>query len=232
MRPNGDALNAHTMRPRQHQLLARVAAVIAILVCLVDIASADQQRRTPSTSFEVPRGDLANAEALANRLAALSPKVNREEAKLLAECAYATVSQLRGQYRMFGTSIFNNFLVYHGFKKRGYCYQWAEDLLIALDSLKLTSLELHWGESYPGTWRENNCVVATAKGQPFNRGILLECWEHFGHLRWGPVVGDRDPYVENAAYGRFVRARAAQKTFGVNHPVALQTRTEAKQRKD
>src|SRR5438874_12933556 len=209
----------------QIRMRTRISVVIAI-VATCTAATIGEQPSSFSTSLS--KDESPNAQKLASNIAALSPSVDRNEARLLAESSYATVSRLRQQYRMFGTPIFNNFLVYHGFKKRGYCYQWAEDLLIALDSLKLTSLELHWGESYPGTWRENNCVVATAKGQPFNRGILLECWEHFGHLRWGPVVGDRDPYVENAAYGRFVRARAAQKTFGVNHPVALQTRSVAK----
>jgi hypothetical protein len=229
MRPNVDALDARTMRPRQHQSLGHVAAVIAILAFLVDIASADQQRRTSSTSFEVPHSDLANAEALANRLAALSPRVNRDEANLLADCAYATVSQLRRQYRMFGTPIFNNFLVYHGLRKRGYCYQWAVDLLLALDALKLNSLELRWAEAHAGNWRENNCIVVTAKGQPFDRGLILECWKHFGHLRWGPVVSDPDPYVENAAYARFIRARSASKASAPNQQLALQTQSEAKQ---
>jgi hypothetical protein len=124
---------------------------------------------------------------------------------------------------MFGTPIFNNFLVHWGIRKRGYCFQWAEDLLVAFDALKLTSLELHWGEANPGNWRENNCIVVTAKGQPFNRGIILECWRHFGRLRSGPVVGDEDPYVENSAYGRFVRAKSAAAT---NRHVALQTRLD------
>jgi hypothetical protein len=229
MRPDVDALDAQRVRLKQGQSLGRVAAVIAILACLVDMASADQQRRTSSTSFEVPRSDLTNAEELASQLAALSPRVNREEARLLAECAYATVSQLRKQYRMFGTPIFNNFLVYWGMRKRGYCYQWAEDLLPALDALKLTSLELHWGEAHAGNWRENNCIVVTAKGQPFNRGIILECWQHLGHLRWGPVLSEVDPYVENSAYAAFVRARSASKAFRVNQQLALQTQTEAKQ---
>ena len=51
---------------------------------------------------------------------------------------------------MFGTPIFNNFLVYHGWRKRGYCFQWTEDLLLALDTLKLKTLELHWGDTLPG----------------------------------------------------------------------------------
>jgi hypothetical protein len=124
---------------------------------------------------------------------------------------------------MFGTPIFNNFLIYHGLRKRGYCYQWSEDLLIAIDALRLKSLELHWGEYDPNTWRENNCIVVTAKGQPFKRGIMLECWRHLGHLYFGPVVSDWELYVENSAYARRVRERAAaQNVSEPNHRVAFQ----------
>jgi hypothetical protein len=207
-------------------VLAQSAFLIAILVVSTSVAIAAQNQRT--VSIEVPISDLAAAQALANQIAALSPRVNREEASLLAQCAYAAVSQLRRRYPMFGTPIFNNFLVYHGIKKRGYCFEWAEDLLAALDALKLTSLELHWGEADPGTWRENNCVVVTAKGQPFNRGIILDCWRHFGHLRWNAVASDEDPYVENSAYARFVRTRAAPKAFGVEQHVSFDTKNKAR----
>ena len=188
----------------------------------------DLSRGEFSASLQVPRSDLAKAEALASQLAALSSRVDRNEAKLLADCAYATISQLRRQYRMFGTPIFNNFLIYHGLKKRGYCYQWSEDLLVALDALKLTSLELRWGESNPGNWRENNCIVVTAKGHPFRSGIMLECWRHLGHLYFGPIVTDSDPYVENSAYARFILIRStAPNASRANHPVAFQRSAEA-----
>ena len=207
----------------QIESLARFAVVLVIFSSWTRPATADQQQQQPPVSFQVPKNDSANVEGLANQLAALSPRVNPEEAKLLAECGYATVSQLRRQYRMFGTPIFNNFLIYHRIRKRGYCYQWSEDLLIALGKLKLTSLELHWGESNPGNWRENNCIVVTAKGQPFNRGVMLECWRHLGHLYFGPVASDWEPYKENSAYARLVLARsAAPNSSGANHPVAFQ----------
>lgn len=132
---------------------------------------------------------------------------------------------------MFGTPIFNNFLIYHGLRKRGYCYQWSEDLLIALDKLNLKSLELRWGEYDPNTWRENNCIVVTAKGQPFKRGIMLECWRHLGHLYFGPVASDWELYVENSAYPRRVRDRAASsKVSERNHPVAFQQSVTPKEK--
>ena len=193
----------------------------AFLVILIKLAFADEQQR--SFSFQVAKVDASNAEKLADELSSLSPGVNREEAKLLADCAFATVSKLRREYRMFGTPIFNNFLIYHGLRKRGYCYQWSEDLLIALDGLRLKSLELHWGEYDPNTWRENNCIVVTAKGQPFKRGIMLECWRHLGHLYFGPVASDWETYVENSSYASLVRNRAAASTASKrDHPVAFQ----------
>src|SRR5205809_1688778 len=209
---------------RQAQFLSRIGGVIAMFALWVGFAIADQPTRKFSGSFQVPQGDLAKAEALANQLAALSPRVDQKEAKLLAECAYATVSELRRQYHMFGTPIFNNFLVYHGLRKRGYCYQWTEDLLATLDALKLKTFELHWGESYAGTWRENNCVVVTAKGQPFDRGMILDCWRHFGQLRWNLVLSDEDRYFENTKWAERVRAQAASKSARADRHVAFQAR--------
>jgi hypothetical protein len=198
-----------------------IAGMLAAVATSAGVVAAEQR----PAQFDVPARDFTKAQELSKQLAKLSPRVDPNEAKLLAEYAYATVARLRPQYQMFGTPIFNNFLVYHGLRKRGYCYQWSADLLLALDKLKLKTLELHWGEAYAGTYRENNCVVVTAKGQPFDRGMILECWRHFGHLRWNLVLSDEDRYYENAKYAHFVRNRAA-KSPDTNRRVGLQTKLE------
>src|SRR5881227_1245269 len=206
------------------RIVARILAAVAISIMAV--AAEPQPAR-----FDVPVRDSAKAEELAKQLAALSPRVDPSEAKLLADYAYAAVARLWQEYRMFGTPIFNNFLVYHGLMKRGYCYQWSEDLLLALDTLKLKTLELHWGEAYAGTYRENNCLVVTAKGQPFERGMILEAWRHFGHLRWNLVLSDEDRYFENTKWAARVRSRAAAaKTPEPHHGVAFQRRVTATER--
>src|ERR1044071_9229427 len=200
-----------------------VAGVIAAFAASSAVVGAEQLR----AHFQVPEKEYAKAEELANQLAKLSRRVDPNEAKLLTDCAYATVARLRQEYRMFGTPIFNNFLVYHGWRKRGYWFPWTEDLLLALDKLKLKTLELHWGDTYRDTWRENNCLVVTAKGQVFDRGMILECWRHFGHLRWNLVPSDQDPYYENTEWAEKVRARAAGKAASANHRVAFQRRLTA-----
>ena len=209
--------------------VSRFAVVVAILASATAPATAQQQQQQQSLSFEVPKNDSANAQALARQIASLSPRVDQNEAALLANCAYATVSRLRRQYHMFGTPIFNNFLVYHGLRERGYCYQWTADLLVALDALKLKTLEFHWGEVYAGTYRENNCLLATAKGQPFDHGMILECWRHMGHLRWNLVPSDEDRYVENKKYAqRVLGGSAGQSASNSNHRVAFEKSTIAK----
>ena len=213
----------------QIQSLTCFGACLVILGVGTRPVLGDEQQRSPS--FQVQKGDVAKAEKLVGELASLSPRVNRDEAKLLADCAFATVTKLRREYRMFGTPIFNNFLIYHGLRKRGYCYQWSEDLLIAIDALRLKSLELHWGEYDPNTWRENNCIVVTAKGQPFKQGIMLECWRHLGHLYFGLVASDWETYVENSAYARRVRERAVGSNVSKHdHPVAFQRSVVAKEK--
>jgi len=128
---------------------------------------------------QVAPPDFPAAQVLRDRIAALSPRVRADEAQRVAECAYATAAQLRRDYGVIGgPPSFQNVLVNLGIRKRGLCFQWAEDLLVQLDALKLRTLELHWAEAWAGNWREHNCVVVTAKGQPFREGIILDCWRH------------------------------------------------------
>ena len=157
---------------------------------------------------QVAPSDLTAAQALRDRIAALSPSIRADEAQRVAESAYATSAQLRRDYGVIGgPPSFHNFLVNLGIRKRGLCFQWAEDLLVQLDALKLRTLELHWAEARAGSWREHNCVVVTAKGQRFREGIILDCWRHSGHLFWSPLVTDHYPWIEDRNYATVVRSK-------------------------
>ncbi len=146
-------------------------------------------------------------EDLRGCIAALAPNVHPQDAERVATSAYAAADQLRRDYRVVGPPLFHNFLVNTGIRKRGLCFQWAEDLLARLDSLKLSSVEFHWGEARAGTLREHNCVVVTARGQPFNSGIVLDCWRHSGRLYWTPLAADHYPWIEDSAYAQVARAK-------------------------
>jgi hypothetical protein len=186
--------------------LIRFTVLLAIFGLSIGAGAGQRQS---AISCRVPSRDLAAATALAEQIAALSPRVRRREAGRLAQCAYATAHRLKEQYGMIWPPLLNNVLVNTGIKKRGLCFQWAGDLLVRLDGLKLATLELRWGEAQVGTQHESNCIVVTAKGQPFKTGIVLDGWRHCGHLYWGPVSTDEEHWVENSAYAHFIRTKSA-----------------------
>jgi hypothetical protein len=142
-----------------------------------------------------PRSELVLAsspedEALRARLVALSPSVNPEEARRVAYIAYTTGRELAAKWKMGSSPTIHSFLINIGLKKGGYCFQFATELLLRLDAENLKTLELHWAESDPGTDTEHNVIAVTARGQPFEQGIMLDNWRRSGHLLWGPLNGD------------------------------------------
>jgi hypothetical protein len=207
------------------RLLFLSTIAIGIFAPWNTLVAADKPQR--AIGLQVATGDVAAARGLMNQIDELSPPVRAEEAARLAECIYNTARQLRRDYQVIWPPLFNNVLVNSGIKKRGLCFQWTEDLLIRLDALKLRSLELHWGEAQAGTSHENNCIIITAMGQPFHRGIIVDCWRHSGNVYWSAVASDRFLWSENSAYAGFVRAKWAAVA---NHHVTLERKIE-RQRK-
>src|SRR5207249_10103261 len=127
---------------------------------------------------------------LRRRIAAFSSSVSPDDARRVVYAAYTTGVELRRQWSVVWLPGVQNFLVNTGARKGGLCFQWATELLVRLDALKLQTLELHWAESFERTMSEHNVIVVTAKGQPFLQGILLDNWRYGGRLIWGPVTGD------------------------------------------
>jgi hypothetical protein len=134
--------------------------------------------------------------SLRTALTALAPTVRIDEAEEVAGCAYEFPRILAARYRVVRPPLLHNFLVNSGFKQRGLCYEWAEDLLAQLQTFKLESLELHWGIARANTAREHNSIVVTVRGQPFEEGIVLDAWRRSGRLVWSPVSTDKYPWVE------------------------------------
>jgi hypothetical protein len=151
----------------------------------------------------------AEEPALTNRIRALSPSVSAEEARRVTYCAVTSGLELAREWHVSGVSRWlpglQNLYVKTGTRKGGYCFQYCSELLVRLDALRLQTLELHWAESQPGKMSENNAIVVTARGQPFNQGVLLDNWRAQGHLAWTQVT--RDPeyhWKENKAFAAHV----------------------------
>ena len=191
-----------------------LAVTAGLLVAFSSVGEAGIRRSSLAEPMSFSTTDEASSvAALRNRVMALSPTVRRDEAERLARCAYTTTRALKRQYRVVWPPGLQNFLIHTGVRKRGYCFQWAEDLIVQLDALKLQTLELHWGEAFPGTWSEHNNVVVTAKGHPFSQGLLLDCWRYSGRLVWLPVTSDLQyEWKENKAVAARALARGSAPT--------------------
>jgi hypothetical protein len=161
--------------------LIRSILVIFALLLLIDAAVARDERSIK---------DLSKA------LAALASDVDPAEAEQLSVTAHTTARRLAREYRVVLNPEFTVFLVNMGMRKRGWCGHWAQDIGARLKELKLKTLVLQWGVAYDKTSSENNCIVVTARNQPFQDGIIIDGWRRAGRLFWCPVIKDDEYEVE------------------------------------
>jgi hypothetical protein len=134
--------------------------------------------------------DERSIKKLRDALVALAPDVDPGEAELLSVTAHTASRNLAREYRLAGFPIFQNFLIHMGKRERGYCGHYARDIGERLKQLKLKTLVLHWGAAFAGTLDENNCLVVTARNQPFQDGIVLDGWRRGGRLFWCALKED------------------------------------------
>ena len=171
--------------------------VLSLLACMLSACAT-----TPRADEVVPFPGVAGTEhaevaELRDQLLALSPLIRRDEAERLSSAAHEASRQLASDYRLIGPPLFHNFLVNAGVRARGLCHQWTRDLGDRLARLQLRTLVLHWGAARAGTLREHNCIVVTARGQPFAEGVVLDGWRHSGQLFSIRVAADRYPWKED-----------------------------------
>jgi hypothetical protein len=168
-------------RPISFASWIRVAAALSLLIAFV---AAEARKKEPEFAAS------ANDPVLRGAIGKLSPNVDPEEARRVAQIAYTTGRDFKREWGVTWPPGFHNFLVNRGAKKGGLCFQWAEKLLLRLAEQKWETVEFHWAESFERSLSEHNVIVVTAKGQPLSRGILLDNWRYGGRLVWGAVIDD------------------------------------------
>jgi hypothetical protein len=140
--------------------------------------------------------DERSIKDLGKALAGLARDVDPAEAQSVSFTAHTTARKLAREYRVVLNPEFTVFLVNMGMRKRGWCGHWAQDIGAQLKELKLKTLVLHWGVAFDKTSSENNCIVVTARNQPFDQGIIIDGWRRAGRLFWCPVKQDHEYEVE------------------------------------
>ena len=135
-------------------------------------------------------GDERSIKELRDALVALAPDVDPGEAELVSVTTHTAARSLAREYRVVGNAGFQNLLIHLGIRQRGYCGHYTRDIGERLKELRLKTLVLHWGAAFPGHERENNCLVVTARNQPFEEGIIMDAWRDAGKLFWSPLIKD------------------------------------------
>jgi hypothetical protein len=148
-------------------------------------------------------------EALTEEIRDLSPRVSPEEASSCADVA-VRYTLLAGTHGLTPVAEFNILMVNLGIKRRGQCFQLADDLNAELadhkyQTLVFTRAIVHRDQPF----REHNCIVVTAPGQPFQEGLVLDPWRNPGVLRWARVKLDEHPW-----HRRTVASRKASGAMG------------------
>ena len=134
--------------------------------------------------------DERSIKKLRDALVTLAPDVDPGEAELLSVTAHTASRSLAREYGVVWCPAFQNLLIHMGKRERGYCGHYTRDIGERLKGLRLKTLVLHWGAAYANTSAENNCLVVTARNQPFEEGIIMDGWRLAGQLFWCPLKDD------------------------------------------
>jgi len=175
---------------RSLHLLALNVLLAVLVVFLFSGCSASRS--------SLPMGE-AQIDAKVARLQAnlkdLGKDTDNAEARRVAQTAVFYSFRLAEEYRVAPPARWHNLLIQMGFKERGLCFHWTEDLMKHLLALDLKTYQLHWGVAHKGSeLREHNSVVVTAREQPFEKGLVLDPWRNAGDLYWAAVSQDSYPW--------------------------------------
>ena len=114
------------------------------------------------------------------------------EARRAARTALEYSRQLAREYDVTDSAIVHNLKVNLGLKQRGLCIDWTSDLMARMRQQNFASLDLHWAiANYESAFRlEHSTVVISARGDPLERGLILDPWRHSGDLYWARATQD------------------------------------------
>ncbi|HHL19718.1 MAG TPA: hypothetical protein ENJ33_08275 [Thiothrix sp.] len=120
----------------------------------------------------------------------LGENTSEAEATLIAYDSVVYSMILANQYKLASPPLYHNYLVNTKRRPRGLCYHWQRDLISHLKKRKnFKTFDLKEGVSAEGEyWNEHNAMIVTAKGQPFETGIVLDGWRNSGKLFWVKVT--------------------------------------------
>jgi hypothetical protein len=143
----------------------------------------------------------ASVSALATQLRKLSPKVSELDATTLAREAHVYPMHLANVWQITSPPLINNLLRNQGKVEYGLCIDWTYAMRQRMRGLGLDSFDWFWGIANEGSELfEHSTLVAVAKGDRFDQGVVLDPWRNSGKLFWARIGADPKyewkPYTE------------------------------------
>lgn len=136
--------------------------------------------------------DKEKINSLYKALMKLGPGIDEMEAKEVAFDSVVYPMYLAKQYGLTYPAQYHNVLVNKGERPRGLCYEWADDMTAMVERKNLQTFDIHRGTAFRMTKDEHNTLIVSAKGDPLEKGIILDPWRHSGKLYWAKVLDDKD----------------------------------------
>jgi hypothetical protein len=138
-----------------------------------------------------PTVEQSDVVDLAQEIMRLGPDVDPDEARRAAEIAFSYSLQLARDYNVTDLPIIHNDKVIQGYRKRGLCNHYAEDISRRLKQEGFRTLEIQRAISPPTQLRIiHHTAVITRPGATVYDGIVVDGWRHGGNLFWAPVRED------------------------------------------
>ncbi|HHB93532.1 MAG TPA: hypothetical protein ENK88_00060 [Campylobacterales bacterium] len=160
---------------------------ISILLLLLIFGGCSLTPLPPSS----PKIITTKIERLSDMIIDLNSTIDRYEAQEIASRAVKYSKHLAQKYRVVSPPLWHNTLVNLGIRKRGLCYQWAEDLLSYLLAKKYQTIQFYTVGSSIGNYFEHNALAISAKGSSFEKGILFDAWRNSGDLYFIEIYKDK-----------------------------------------
>jgi len=128
---------------------------------------------------------------LTGALRSLGANVNPREAAEVAYDAYAYPLHLANEWGLTWPPMLHNTLRNANLRPKGLCTDWASAMVDHMRRKNLRSFDIYWAVAFRGNpWREHSTLLVTAKGKPFDTGIILDPWRNSGKLYWLRHVED------------------------------------------
>ena len=122
----------------------------------------------------------------------LSPSVDIKESKLLSKGVIQHSVKLSDSYNITTSSLYHNFLVNIGIKKRGLCWHFAYDMLSYVKKQNFKSFKYFIGGANIGSyWSEHNTLIVTCAKCSFDEGIVLDPWRDPRNLYFSKINSDK-----------------------------------------